>query len=92
MITLVASTITKLIKADNTRLRYYRISSDSTTATRLGATNASLAQTTGGFTIFKGVDVTIVLKIGEELFAVSTGTPNLSIAESYNPHDALYLR
>lgn len=90
MITLVADIITKLLKAES-RLRYIKVSSDSTTITRLGYTESNIEMSNGGFAFTVYENVVIVLKPNVELFAVSTGTPNLSIAEAYNPHDAIVL-
>ncbi len=68
-----------------------KVSSDSTTVTRLGYTSTALEMSSGGFAFTVYENVVIVLKPNIELFAVSAGTPNISIAEAYNPHDAVVL-
>lgn len=90
MITLVANTVTKLLKGEN-RLRYFKISSDSTTVTRLGLSTNSIEMSDGGYAITAYESVVVALKPMEEIFAVSTGTPKISIAEAYNPVSAVRL-
>lgn len=80
MIPLVANTVAQLIKPEK-RNRYLKISSDSTTLTRIGKTEVSIETGNGGFGITAYESVVVLLPFDEALFAVSTGTPNISIAE-----------
>jgi hypothetical protein len=80
MITLVASTITKLLKAEK-RPRLIRLSSDSTTVTRIGKNNNILEGSASGHGLTAYESILIELPPDEELFAVSSGTPNISWAE-----------
>ncbi len=90
MITLVASTITKLLKSEN-RPRLMLLMSDSTTITRLGYSQESIEMSTQGFAFTAYESVIIELPAGKELFAVSAGTPNLSLAEIVTAERAVRL-
>ncbi len=91
MITLVASTATLIVKkADHQR--HIRISSDSTTVTRLALTNNALEMATGGYGFTAYQDVIVQLEAGQEVWAKSTGTPNISAAEVELPRNAILLR
>lgn len=80
MITLVASTITKLLKSES-RPRLIRLFSDSTTVTRIGKNNSILEGDASGQMLTAYESILIELPPDEELFAVSSGTPNISWAE-----------
>jgi hypothetical protein len=78
MITLVANTVTKLLKSEKVP-RMIRISSDSTTVTCIDTDQGALeAPGTGGYGITAYESVLVELPAGKELFAVSAGTPNIS--------------
>lgn len=79
MITLAANTVTKLLKKSD-KIRYFRIMSDSTTVTRIATDQVVLEDSIGGFGITAYESVIVEVKEDEELFAKSTGTPNISIA------------
>jgi hypothetical protein len=80
MITLVANTVKKLLKSSNVP-RMIRISSDSTTVTRIDTDQGALeAPGIGGYGITAYESVLVELPEGKELFAVSTGTPNISLS------------
>lgn len=81
MITLVASSITQLIKPNNQRPRLIRIFSDSTTMTRIAKTTNDLEGAVSGHMLTSNESILVELPPGEELLAVSTGTPNISWAE-----------
>ncbi len=80
MITLVANTITLLVKKQ-TRNRYIKINSDSTTFTRIGKTPTSIEMAGHGFGFTAYDEIVVYLPAGEEIHGVSTGTPNISFAE-----------
>lgn len=80
MITLVANTVKKLL-AKKAEGRFFRVMSDSTTVTRIAVDQVVLEDATGGFGITAYESVIVEVRNNEELFAVSTGTPNISIAE-----------
>ena len=80
MITLVASTITQLLKPAK-HPRMIRIFSDSTTLTRIGKTYNDLEGSVSGHMLTAYESILVELPPGEELLAVSTGTPNISWAE-----------
>lgn len=80
MITLVASTITQLLKPEQ-RPRLIRLYSDSTTVTRIARTTNDLEGSVSGHMLTAYESILVVLPPGEELLAVSSGTPNISIAE-----------
>lgn len=89
MITLVADTTTKLLKGEQ-RLRYIKVASDSTTNTRLGY-SSNLEMAGLGYAITNAESIVVELQPNVELFARSTGTPNLSVAEVNNPTNAARL-
>lgn len=80
MISLSASTV-KLIVAPAEFERYLKIVSDSTTVTRLGTTPTAIEMSMGfGITAY---DQTIIkLPANKGIYAVSTGTPNISVSEA----------
>ncbi len=81
MIALVANTVTKLVAGSKER-RFFRMMSDSTTVTRLSLDQGLLeAPGTGGFGLTAYESLIIDLSPGKEIFAVSTGTPNISFAK-----------
>jgi len=80
MITLVANTITIIVPKAN-RLRHFVITSDSTTFTRLGKTKESVEMSTQGFSFTVANTLTVRVEAGEEIFAVSAGTPKIGISE-----------
>lgn len=84
MIPLAASTKTKLLKAEN-RTRLIRIFSDSTTATRLSM-HPDRLDGDGGHLLTIYESVVIELPANQELFAISSGTPNISWAEVSGQH------
>jgi len=90
MITLVANTTTKLLKGEP-RLRYIKVASDSTTNTRLANKDTGLEMASLGYAITNAESVIVELPPNVELFARSTGTPNLSWAEVVNPTNAIKL-
>lgn len=89
MITLVANTTTKLLKGES-RLRYIKVASDSTTNTRLGY-SSNLEMAGLGYAITSAESIIVELQPKVELFAQSTGTPNLSLAEVNNPTNTIKL-
>lgn len=80
MITLVAATITKIVQ-ELPRDRIIRISSDSTTITRIARERDVLEQTTGGYGLTAYESLVVSLKSGQEVFAVHAATPNISVVE-----------
>ncbi|CAG0950653.1 MAG: hypothetical protein OIN86_13610 [Candidatus Methanoperedens sp.] len=80
MITLVASTVTLLVKQEK-RNRYIKLNSDSTTVTRVGKTPSSVEMANMGFGFTAYDDIVVYLRAGDEIHGVSSGTPNISIAE-----------
>lgn len=80
MITLVAATITKIVQ-ELDRNRIIRIYSDSTTITTLARERDVLQTTKGGVGLTAYESILINLKAGQEIFANSAGTPNISIVE-----------
>lgn len=79
MKTLVAATVTKVLAAKDER-RFMRIMSDSTTITRMATDQAVLDSPSGGFGITAYESVIVDLPAGKEIFAISSVTPNISIA------------
>jgi hypothetical protein len=91
MITLVANTATLIVKKANHQ-RYIRISSDSTTVTRLALTDNALQMASGGYGFTAYQDVIVELEAGQEIWAKTAGTPNISAAEVTLPRNAVILR
>lgn len=89
MLTLAASTITQLLKPEK-RPRLIRLFSDSTTVTRIGKSRDDLEGSVSGHMLTAYESILVELPPGEELLAVSTGTPNISWAE-LGPRGALVL-
>lgn len=81
MITLVASTVTKLISPVNYE-RYIRITSDSTTLTRIAYDSNKLDVASGGFSFTVADNIVVHLPVNSSIYAISSGTPNLGIAIS----------
>ncbi len=79
MITLVASTVTLLISKKNID-RYIRITSDSITPTRIAYTPDILEMAQGGFSFSLADNIVVYLPANEQIYAISTGTPNLGLA------------
>lgn len=89
MITLVANATTKLLRGES-RLRYIKVASDSSTNTRLGySSNLEIAGL--GYAITNAESIVILLDPNVELFARSTGTPAISLAEVINPTNVVRL-
>lgn len=88
MITLVANTITSVLGAIN-KPRYVQVTSDSTTITRIGATEAVLDSSTGGIGLTAYFPVNIYVPPMQKLYVVSTGTPNISVIEVSNPTNVM---
>ena len=84
MITLVAATITKIVQ-EEPRNRYIRIYSNSTTITRIARESDVLEQTTGGVGLTVYESILIRLLAGQEVFAISAGTPSISVVEISMP-------
>jgi hypothetical protein len=80
MITLVANTITQLLKPEK-KPRLIRLFSDSSTMTRIAKTTNDLEGSVSGHMLTAYESILVELPPGEELLAVSTGTPNISWAE-----------
>lgn len=80
MITLVASTVTTIISQEN-RDRVIRLFSDSTTLARISQNPDNLEVSTGGHILTAYQSLLIELPAGQDLLAVSAGTPNLSWCE-----------
>ncbi len=91
MITLVANTATLIVKKAKVP-RYIRISSDSTTVTRLAYTDNALEMASGGYGFTAYQDVVVKVDAGQEVWAKTTGTPNISATEVTNPWNAVILR
>ncbi len=88
MITLVAATITKIVQ-ELDRTRIILIYSDSTTITRLARERDVLEQSTGGVGLTAYESILIKLNAGMEIFAISAGTPNISVVEVNASGEAL---
>ncbi len=93
MITLSANTTTKIVTKEN-RERILNIISDSTTVTRLSMNKRILDEVAGtgfGITSSNGA-LYILLPAGQEIYAISTGTPDISVAECpFRPLNAVRL-
>jgi hypothetical protein len=89
MITLVANTITQLLKPEK-KPRLIRLFSDSTTLSRIAKTTDALEGAKSGTMLTAYESILVELPPGEELLAVSTGTPNISWAE-VGPRGALLI-
>ena len=87
MITLVANTVTKLIKAEK-RDRVFQIVTNSADAkgTRIGYSPDAIGDDLGlmgfQFTISSGA-ITFHLPAGEEIFAIDSSTASISLGEVY---------
>ena len=81
MITLVANTVTLLISKKNVD-RFIRITTDSTTFTRLAYSPDVLEMSTGGFSFTLADNIVVYLPANEQIYAVSTGAPNLGLAST----------
>lgn len=86
MITLVAATITKIVQ-EQPRNRIIRIYSSN--IARLARERDVLEQTTGGIEISFYESILINLSAGQEIFAISAVTPNISIIEVNAQGEAL---
>lgn len=80
MITLVAATVTKLIKAEN-RDRTFLLTTSSTTGTRIANSPDPLGTSTGGYAFYIYSPIAVDLPAGNEIFAIDAGTPNISLTE-----------
>jgi hypothetical protein len=89
MITLVANTTTQLLKPGN-HPRLIRLFSDSSTMTRIAKTTNDLEGSVSGHMLTAYESILVELPPGEELLAVSTGTPNISWSE-VGPRGALLI-
>lgn len=79
MITLTADTVKSVYTAREDVIIV--VSSDSTTVTRLSKNMESLETAGGGQGLTAYNPLKVRLRAKEELFAISTGTPNLSVFE-----------
>ncbi len=83
MITLTADTRAILVPKQKTD-KYYRLTSDSATMTRIGYSEESIEMSYMGFCFTMGDNIIVYLPAGKEIHAISAGTPHIGVAEVRN--------